>query len=124
MLIQYKFLRDPLCTAHRIVTLLLKRVLQFVDAIKVQKELLSTSQGNSASGSTKNDIIKAFYGSCIPTEVSVHSPQQAQNKGCGKRIKGGKEKAIEVSQKTKRLCRKSNKKGYHDSRNCALNSEE
>ncbi|CAH9064884.1 unnamed protein product [Cuscuta epithymum] len=97
---------------------------QFADAIKVQKDLLSTSQGNSASGSTKNDVIKAFYGSSIPTQVSVRPPQQSRNKGCGKRIKGGKEKAIEVSQKAKRLCRKCNKKGYHDSRNCPLNSEE
>ncbi|CAH9094181.1 unnamed protein product [Cuscuta europaea] len=97
---------------------------QFADAIKVQKDLLSTSQGNSASGSTKNDVFKAFYGSFIPTQVSVRPPQQARNKGCGKRIKGGKEKAIEVSQKSKRICRKCNKKGYHDSRNCPLNSDE
>ncbi|CAH9095338.1 unnamed protein product [Cuscuta europaea] len=97
---------------------------QFSDAIKVQKEDLSSSHPSSATASSKSEVIKEFYGSPIPTQVSVHPPQQARNKGYGKRIKGGKEKAIEVSQKTKRLCRKCNKKGYHDSRNCPLNSEE
>ncbi|CAH9076696.1 unnamed protein product [Cuscuta europaea] len=97
---------------------------QFSDVIKVQKELLSSSQPSSAAASSKSEVIKGFYGSPIPTQISVHPPQQARNKGCGKRIKSGKEKAIEVSKKSKRLCRKCNQKGYHDSRNCPLNLEE
>ncbi|CAH9112161.1 unnamed protein product [Cuscuta epithymum] len=96
---------------------------QFADVIKAQKDLLSASQQNSAPSTLKKDVIKSFYGSSIPTEVSVRPPQQARNKGCGKRIKGDKEKAIEISKKTKRLCRTCNQKVYHDSRNCPLNSE-
>ncbi|CAH9113656.1 unnamed protein product [Cuscuta europaea] len=74
---------------------------QFSDVIKVQKELWSSSQPSSATASSKSEVIKGFYGSPIPTQISVHPPQQARNKGCGKRIKSGKEKAIEVSQKSK-----------------------
>ncbi|CAH9077257.1 unnamed protein product [Cuscuta europaea] len=88
------------------------------------KKIFTSYQESSAGASTKSDVIKSYYGSSVPTEVSVHPPQQARNKGCGKRIKGGKEKSIEVRNKTKRLCRKCNKKGYHDSRNCPLNLED
>ncbi|CAH9124610.1 unnamed protein product [Cuscuta epithymum] len=95
---------------------------EFADHIKLQKDKFMSLEASSGSSSTKNDIISSFYGSSIPSEVNVHPPEIARNKGCGKRIKGGKEKSIEASKKSKRLCRTCNELAFHDSRNCPLNS--
>ncbi|KAJ1413272.1 FAR1-related protein [Sesbania bispinosa] len=67
---------------------------------------------------TKIDDLQIFIGSNIPTEVEIFPPQFLKTKGSGKRIKGGKEKAVEQQQKRTRLCKTCGQHAYHDSRNC------
>ncbi|KAF9604575.1 hypothetical protein IFM89_008019, partial [Coptis chinensis] len=52
--------------------------------------------------------------------INYHEPSQARPKGCGKRLKGDKEKALKKAQKYKRRrCNGCNKVGVsHDKRNC------
>ena len=60
-----------------------------------------------------------FVGVKVPDQIVVQDPVKASNKGSGKRLKGGKEKAIEKKKKTtQRLCKECNKLAFHDSRNC------
>ncbi|CAH9069746.1 unnamed protein product [Cuscuta epithymum] len=93
---------------------------QFSQAIKEQKNFLLSSQQGSAHLTTKASVIERFCGSAAPADVTVLPPQQARNKGCGKRLKGGKEVAIQ-SKKKLRLCRTCNEMCNHDSRNCPMN---
>ncbi|KAF9599247.1 hypothetical protein IFM89_036545 [Coptis chinensis] len=52
--------------------------------------------------------------------INYHEPSQARPKGCGKRLKGDKEKALKKAQKYKRRrCNGCNMVGVsHDKRNC------
>lgn len=49
--------------------------------------------------------VETFIGSSIPNEIEFLPPEPSHTKGCGKQIKGGKEKAMEQQQKRKRLCK-------------------
>ncbi|CAH9092586.1 unnamed protein product [Cuscuta europaea] len=93
---------------------------QFAQVIKEQKSIMLSSQQGNAHLTTKTSVIEQFCGSAAPSEVTVLPPQQARNKGCGKRFKGGKEVAIQ-SKKKLRLCRTCNEMCHHDSRNCPMN---
>lgn len=64
------------------------------------------------------DDLQTFVGSNIPKEVEILPPRVSKTKGSGRRIKGGKEKAVEQQQKRTRLCRTCGEHGIHDSRNC------
>ena len=83
--------------------------------LNIEKQL-TESEGDS--NQTKEDDLRTFIGSSIPTEVEIHPPRLSKTKGSGKRIKGGKEKAIEQQQKRTRLCRACGQYATHDSRNC------
>ncbi|CAH9076411.1 unnamed protein product [Cuscuta europaea] len=93
---------------------------QFAQLIKEQKTILLSSQHHSAHVTSKNSTIQQFCGATAPSEVNVLPPQQARNKGCGKRLKGGKEVAIQ-SKKKLRLCRTCNEMCHHDRCNCPMN---
>ncbi|KAG9457765.1 hypothetical protein H6P81_002273 [Aristolochia fimbriata] len=54
----------------------------------------------------------------MPQEIHVHPPDIAKTKGSGKRLKGGKEKAMEQTAKKLRLCHGCGARGEHDKRNC------
>lgn len=43
---------------------------------------------------------------------------QVKNKGNGRRLRGGKEITVELSNKQKRLCQTCNMLAHHDTRNC------
>ena len=47
----------------------------------------------------KEEELESFVGFNVPKEVDILPPEPANTKGCGKRIKGGKKKAIEQQQK-------------------------
>lgn len=49
--------------------------------------------------------LESFIGSSVPKEVEILPPKQWNTKGSGKRMKGGKEKAMEQQEKRKRLCK-------------------
>ncbi|CAH9082012.1 unnamed protein product [Cuscuta europaea] len=74
---------------------------QFADVIKAQKDLLSASHQNSAPSTSKRDVIKSFYGSSIPTEVSVHPPQQARNKVVARGLKATRKRQLKSARRVR-----------------------
>ncbi|KAG5035545.1 hypothetical protein JHK87_010455 [Glycine soja] len=68
--------------------------------------------------SSKLHDLESFIGSNVPMEIAILPPQTSNTKGCGKQIKGGKEKAMEQQQKRRRRCKACKQYAYHDSRNC------
>ncbi|XP_074301070.1 protein FAR-RED IMPAIRED RESPONSE 1-like [Silene latifolia] len=54
------------------------------------------------------------------SEVTIHPPEQARNKGRGKRLKSANNKAIEKAAKPKRLCAYCKERVTHDRRTCPL----
>jgi len=82
---------------------------------EISKELKDSS-GNTSDG--KVSQVEYFIGSIAPKKIEILSPKQSSTKGSGKRIKGGKEQAIEQQQKRKRLCKSCGEQVYHASRNC------
>ncbi|KAJ1380059.1 Zinc finger, PMZ-type [Sesbania bispinosa] len=50
-------------------------------------------------GPSKLNELESFVGSTVPEKVDILPPQPSNTKGCGKQIKGGKEKAMEQQQK-------------------------
>ncbi|XP_074288443.1 protein FAR-RED IMPAIRED RESPONSE 1-like [Silene latifolia] len=54
------------------------------------------------------------------SEVTIHPPEQACNKGSGKRLKSAKQQAIEKAAKPKRLCAYCKERVTHDRRTCPL----
>ena len=81
---------------------------------EISKELKDSS-GNTSDG--KVSQLEYFIGSTAPEKIEILPPKQSSTKGSGKRIKGGKEQAIEQQQKRKRLCKSCGEQVYHDSRN-------
>ncbi|KAG9445253.1 hypothetical protein H6P81_016593 [Aristolochia fimbriata] len=55
---------------------------------------------------------------CNSRMPDIHPPEILKTKVSGKRLKGGKEKAVEQSNKIKRLCRGCNELANHYKRNC------
>ena len=81
----------------------------------VVKELKKLDGGTSES---KMSELESFIGSSAPERIYILPPKHCHIKGSGKRLKGGKEKAMEHQQKRKRLCKACGEQSYHDSRNC------
>ena len=69
--------------------------------------------GTSAS---KAQELESFIGSSAPEQVQILPPKQSNTKGGGKRIKGGKEEAME-QQKRRRLYQSCGQQAYRDSQN-------
>ncbi|XP_057811884.1 protein FAR1-RELATED SEQUENCE 5-like [Salvia miltiorrhiza] len=68
----------------------------------------------------KHRLFNDFYGVAPPETPSVLPPLIAKTKGSGAggRRKSNQEKAMVLAQKPMRNCKKCNKMGHHDSRNC------
>jgi hypothetical protein len=99
-----------------------KEKLQLVinGAIALKKQL---TEFEDDSTQTKAKEVESFIGCDLPKEVEIHPPRSSKTKGSGKRIKGGKEQAIEQQQKkAKRRCNTCQQYVYHDSRNCPTTS--
>jgi len=95
--------RDP-----EMLTLTLKGI------SNVKKQVMELKGGTSES---KIQELESFIGSSAPEQVEIHPPKQSHTKGGGKRIKGGKDEAME-KQKKKRVCHACGEEGNHDRRNC------
>ncbi|KAG9444749.1 hypothetical protein H6P81_016089 [Aristolochia fimbriata] len=54
----------------------------------------------------------------MPEKINVHPPNVSKTKGSRKRLKRGKEKAMEQANKKLRLCHGCGVRGDHDKRNC------
>ena len=81
----------------------------------ILKELKESNGGTSESKISK---LESFIGSSAPEHIDILPPKKCNTKGSGKRLKGGKEQAMEQQQKRLRLCRGCGQQAYHDSRNC------
>ena len=82
---------------------------------RVLKEMKELNGGTSES---KMSELESFIGSSAPDQIDILPPKQCNTKGSGKRIKGGKEKALEQQGKRLRSCKACGQQAYHDSRNC------
>ncbi|XP_057779825.1 protein FAR1-RELATED SEQUENCE 5-like [Salvia miltiorrhiza] len=96
-----------------------------VEAIQSLRKMLqdfldeqSKKSCNASSSSFKERLIENFYGSSLPSVVTVFPPDVAKTKGSCSRKKSRLEAEAKRAQKPKRLCKKCNTLGYHDSRNC------
>ncbi|CAH9136604.1 unnamed protein product [Cuscuta epithymum] len=99
----------------------LSRLKQFASVISQEKHALLSYDKSDPLPTTKDSMIQSFYGASRPSDVTVLPPQNAKNKGSGRRIKGAREVSIEENKRPKRLCRSCNEMCNHDSRNCPLN---
>ncbi|KAJ8434787.1 hypothetical protein Cgig2_033737 [Carnegiea gigantea] len=81
----------------------------------VLKEVKDFGGGTSES---KISELESFIGSSAPEQIDILPPRQCNTKGSGKRLKSGKEKAMEQQAKMLRLCKACGQQAYHDSRNC------
>lgn len=66
----------------------------------------------------EKETIEEMFGPQIDEEVSVHPPNQSNNKGSRKRIIGAAEKSMGGKKRQKRECKTCKEMAYHDSRNC------
>ncbi|XP_074283088.1 uncharacterized protein LOC141607637 [Silene latifolia] len=63
---------------------------------------------------TKDQKMEILLGCSSSSEVTIHPPEQARNKGNGKRLKSAKQQAIEKAAKPKRLCGYCKERVTHD----------
>ncbi|XP_024640717.1 protein FAR1-RELATED SEQUENCE 5-like [Medicago truncatula] len=84
-------------------------------AVIMEKEL---DEFEGSSKQTKTNDLETYIRTNIPERVEILPPQFAKTKGSGKRIKSGKEKAVEQQQKRTRLCKACGEYAHHNSRNC------
>lgn len=66
----------------------------------------------------KEVMFEEYYGSTIPSKVSVLPPDKVNTKGSGSRLISRKEKAIRMMNKPLRKCSKCGQMARHDARNC------
>uniref|UniRef100_A0A7N0U7T0 SWIM-type domain-containing protein n=1 Tax=Kalanchoe fedtschenkoi TaxID=63787 RepID=A0A7N0U7T0_KALFE len=90
---------------------LIRELLDVIRKFKSQK-LPETSH------MSKTDLFEKLIGSPRPSEIVVQPPQQAKNKGSGKRLKSDPEKITEQAKRHPRKCRVCNQLVNHDSRIC------
>jgi len=83
---------------------------------------LKISKMNSDVVSRPLDELEAFIGTNVGKTIEVLPPEPSNTKGCGKHIKGGKEKPMEQKKKRTRLCKACKQYASHDSRNCPTKS--
>lgn len=94
------------------------RISEFANVIRGYKLIGLTSNGASTSKITKRSLMEGLVGVSIPDKVDVKDPEQAKNKGSGKRITGVIENSREKNKKPKRMCGECKQLATHDKRNC------
>ncbi|KAJ8448324.1 hypothetical protein Cgig2_021952 [Carnegiea gigantea] len=77
------------------------------------EEEVDYSRGKVVS---KSKDLELFVGCDLPKEVEIYPLKPSTTKGSGKRIKGGKEEAMEQKQKHPRHCTSCGQYAYHDRR--------
>ncbi|CAA0819846.1 Protein FAR1-RELATED SEQUENCE 7 [Striga hermonthica] len=97
------------------------RLTVFSNIIEAQKIKLMYAQEGGTKIIDREHQFESFVGTSAPTEVSINPPSVSKNKGSGKRIKSAKEKAIESSQKKRRVCKSCGERSGHNGRTCPKN---
>ncbi|CAA0831408.1 Protein FAR1-RELATED SEQUENCE 1 [Striga hermonthica] len=92
-------------------------LVEFSRIIVNHKHKLVTEQEDVPAG-MKERRFETFVGTSIPLEVNIHPPAKSKNKGSGKRMKSGKEEAIEKSIKKRRICKTCGERAGHNARTC------
>ena len=86
--------------------------------------MLEQSDERGFSAETSADRrFERFAGVKRPMVVAVNDPEQAKNKGSGKRLKGGKETAMIEQKRGSRLCSVCQKYEPHNSRTCPMRNK-
>ncbi|XP_057803496.1 uncharacterized protein LOC131018804 [Salvia miltiorrhiza] len=84
----------------------------------------SNDTHSTPSAPAKERMFQMFYGSKLPSEITIHPPDPVKTKGSGKRLKSTYEKELIKAKKPKRRCKKCGRLVRHDSRNCGKVAEE
>ncbi|GAU29259.1 hypothetical protein TSUD_392090 [Trifolium subterraneum] len=92
-----------------------KLTLIYNEGFSIEQEI---SNMKSDVASRPLDDMETFIGCNVPKKIEVLPPEPSHTKGCGKRMKAGKEKAMEQQQKVPRFCHACKQYATHDSRNC------
>ena len=87
-----------------------------LSTLKEKRLAYVSTNGNQVLN--KASVIESFLGA-QPDQISIHPPKKAKTKGRSKRIKSGKEVAMDKKKVGVRLCKTCNEYANHDSRNCA-----
>ena len=85
---------------------------------RIHNLLTEVKELDSSISASKMTELESFIRSSAPYQLDILPPKQSHTKGSGKRLRGGKEKAMEQQGKQLRLCKACGKQAYHDSRNC------
>ncbi|XP_031112180.1 protein FAR1-RELATED SEQUENCE 5-like [Ipomoea triloba] len=86
------------------------------------KEKMVTRNAKAQDKSKSSELLETFYGAQTSSIITVKPPQLSKNKGSDKRLKSGREKAVEKKKQDGRKCHYCGQKpARHDSRNCLLN---
>lgn len=96
----------------------MERLTGLRNALKQQKEIFHEAGVDYSGRIGKQKVVENYCGTITPGDTIVLPPMQAKNKGSGKRLKGGKEKAEALQTKPKRICSTCKQLGHHDARNC------
>ncbi|KAM0050666.1 putative transcription factor FAR family [Helianthus debilis subsp. tardiflorus] len=98
----------------------LENLIDFVEDMRMLKEKIYQAIPEKPAYNSKAVVISDLTGYSEPESVTATAPKGIRNKGCGtsRRLIGPGEKAVERSQKPKRLCRTCFTYTTHDSRNC------
>ncbi|XP_057770751.1 protein FAR1-RELATED SEQUENCE 5-like [Salvia miltiorrhiza] len=92
--------------------------------VELKKWADTNETQSTTSATTKEKMFQMFYGSKLPSEITIHPPDPVKTKGSGKRLKSTYEKELQKAKKPKRRCKKCRRLVRHDSRNCGKVVEE
>ncbi|KAL8089074.1 hypothetical protein AgCh_038732 [Apium graveolens] len=88
--------------------------------VKLMKEDVQDLD-NGPSKKLSENVIDFLIGTTPRSEVVIHNPNINRNKGCGSRLKSGKEAAMNGSSEKRRKCSNCGKTEGHNARSCPLN---
>jgi len=99
------------CTLGSPHTLCMLEIFGSCCCMKEIKEL------NGNASECKMSELESFIGLSAPEQIDILPTKQCNTKGSSKRIKGGKEKAMEQQGKRLILCKACGQQAYHDTCN-------
>ncbi|KAJ8430583.1 hypothetical protein Cgig2_001010 [Carnegiea gigantea] len=85
-------------------------------AKRIQNVVKELKEIDGDTSESKISELESFIRLSAPEQIDIIPPKYCHTKRSSKRIKGGKEIAMEQQQKRMRLCKACGQEGYHDSR--------
>lgn len=90
--------------------------------VKLMKEDVKDLE-NGPSKKLSENVIDFLIGTTPHSKVVIQNPNISHNKGCGSRLKSGKEVAMNDSTEKRRKCSNCGKIEGHNARSCPLNKK-